>query len=78
MDTHTLIFDDQFTHVGGLGYFQYLQFAILGMIGVFGPEPVYVNFIAAELPHWCHISALENYTFSMQRDIAIPYDGKWA
>ena len=71
-----LKFDDLFKYAGGLGYFQILQFVILNMIGIFGPEPVYVNFIAAELPHWCKVDGLsDRIPFADQKQVAIPFDG---
>ena len=69
-----LKFDDLFKYVGGLGYFQIFQFVILNMTGIFGPEPVYVNFIAAELPHWCKVDGVSQLPFNLQKLAAIPPD----
>ena len=47
------------------------------MIGVLGPEPVYVNFIAAELPHWCSVEGVDGrIPYNEQKNVAIPYDSK--
>ena len=71
-----LKFDDLFKYTGDLGYFQILQFVILNMIGIFGPEPVYVNFLAAELPHWCEVDGLaDRIPFKSQKNVGIPSDG---
>ncbi len=71
----SLRFDDLFRFVGGLGWFQVLQSVLLFLVGVFGPEPVYVNFVAAELPHWCSVPGLAGRVpFETQKIVAIPID----
>ena len=73
--TQALVFDDLFQFVGGIGYFQVCQSVLLFMIGVFGPEPVYVNFVAAELPHWCKVTGVAGRVpFEEQKNVAIPSD----
>lgn len=73
----TITFDDLFHYTGKFGYFQIFQFLILGMIGIFGPEPVYVNFIAADLPHWCKVEGLNHLPYDVQKNVAIPLDCKY-
>lgn len=65
-------FDDVFSYIGQIGFYQIIAFLTLGGGEFFGVEALVMNFIGGKQEHWCKIPELSGLSFDRQKLIAIP------
>lgn len=67
-----MYFDEVFDYVGEVGVYQVFLLCYIFALGLVSIDAIRMNFIGGSMEHWCHIPALENFTYEKQKDIAIP------
>ena len=70
----TIEFDNVFDEIGHFGLIQKFIYLFVGILCfISGAQNLASSFLAADIPHWCRITELQNYSFDEQRYISIPY-----
>ena len=65
-------FEEVFDHVGHFGLFQCSLFFLTG-ISTFnaGLQMISSTFLAADIPHWCHVERLANFRY--EKNVGVHY-----
>ena len=71
---HKMKYEEIFDHIGQLRTFQICICINFFLFATGCVEVVTLIFAGAEMPHWCHVPELANYSFERQKLIAIPED----
>lgn len=70
----SLLIEDIYDMMGGMGVYQWCAFVLIGVFSVFGVESIAMNFVGGLQEHWCHVEELSNLSHNDQKYIAIPMD----
>ena len=74
----SVTFDEIFDHIGHFGLVQVLIYMFVGAPMILcGTQNIASSFLTAEMPHWCQEVHLENFSYTQQREISIPYDSDY-
>lgn len=67
-------FEELYDYMGQMGLYQLCATITLLFFCIFTVESITMNFVGAEMPHWCKVPELANLSYELQRYIAIPPD----
>ena len=70
-----MFFDEALEEAGSLGPYQFIAYFMMSGIMFMSADSIKMNFMAAEMPHWCKVEPLQNFSFQEQQYIAIPDSG---
>ena len=68
----TMLFDDIFDIVGGLGPYQVYMVVLCGSLALWSVELISQIFIVGKMGHWCSVPNLYSYGHDLEKYIAIP------
>jgi len=63
---------DLSTYIGDIGTYQWIIFAVVFVFNLFDGETYHIVFVAADMPHWCRVPALDDLPYDVQKNVAIP------
>ena len=68
-------FDSVFDQIGHFGLCQIVFYLFLGApMMLCATQNISPSFLTASMPHWCDVPRLDNFSFTQQREISVPYD----
>ena len=59
-------------YIGEMGAYQWRVFAAVFFLIVYTADSIYVIFIAGHMPHWCQVPELDDLSYDIQKNVAIP------
>jgi len=65
-------YDEVYDYVGQIGFFQLCTSACLLLYCLFALDSITMIFVGADMPHWCQVPQLANFSYNRQKSIAIP------
>jgi len=63
---------DLSTYIGDIGTYQWIIFTVVFVFNLFNGETYHIVFVAADMPHWCRVPALDELPNDVQKNVAIP------
>ncbi|ELT98227.1 hypothetical protein CAPTEDRAFT_185085 [Capitella teleta] len=67
-------FDDALHEVGDTGAYQVGVYFMIATMEFLAADAIQMNFMGYDMPHWCRVPRLDNFTYTQQKYIAIPDD----
>jgi MFS transporter, OCT family, solute carrier family 22 (organic cation transporter), member 4/5 len=67
-------FDDLYQYTGEIGVYQICVIVFFFAFDLYALDSTTMIFIGAEMPHWCRVEPLSNFSYFQQKYIAIPYE----
>src|SRR6218665_4229151 len=65
-------YDEVYDYVGQIGFFQVCTCACLLLLCLLVHDAISMIFVGADMPHWCQVPQLANFSYNRQKYIAIP------
>ena len=66
-------YDEIYDYIGEFGTYQMCAYAAMFFATMYCCEAISAVFAVGEMPHWCHVDQLANYSFERQKYVAVPY-----
>jgi len=77
-DVSTTNFDDLLSIAGDCSRYQLTIFLLISLIQFVSIDAFAINFLAADMDHWCYVRQLSNLSVDQQRRAAVPPDDRTA
>lgn len=71
-DSMPMVFDRMLEIAGDKGVYQITLFLLISVMVFSATDSFSINFIAAKMDHWCHVDAVSNSSFDVQRRLTSP------
>ena len=59
-------------YIGEMGAYQWRVVAAVFILIAYTADSIYIIFIAGHMPHWCRVPELEDLSYEIQKNVAIP------